>query len=60
VCSSDCTFVWGANSAPQASWLDFREGGEEENGGKGKGGIKVGGERKERGGEEQGKETKGR
>ena len=54
LCSSNCTFVWGAESAPQASWLGFGEAGEGENGRE----KKVGGKsKKKRGG--QGKGTNG-
>jgi len=71
MCSSNCTFVWGANSAPQTSWLGFW-GGEWKEKREGKGKWKVwegkGRERNERKVEgdkgvergKKGKERKGR
>jgi len=46
----------GANSAPQASWLDFGEGGKREKGGQGG----KGGEERDKGKERGKKEKKGR
>ena len=50
----------GANSAPQASWVDFGEGRRRGKVGKGKGrGRKMGGKREENGMEGKGKGTNG-